>query len=55
MKHLVELGHRRIAHIGGDHSSEASRERSEAFLRGVKNFNLKPDECQVRFSNWEVD
>lgn len=55
MKHLVELGHRRIAHIGGDHSSEASRERSEAFLRGVKNFNLKPDECPVRFSNWEVD
>ena len=55
MEHLVGLGHRQIAHIGGDRSSEASRERSEAFLRGVKNFNLKPDECPVRFSDWEVD
>ena len=55
MEHLVGLGHRQIAHIGGDLSSDASRERSEAFLRGVDNFNLRPDECPVGFSNWEVD
>ena len=55
MEHLVGLGHRQIAHIGGDRTSDSSRERSEAFLRGVESFNLKPDECPVRFSNWEVD
>ena len=55
IEHLVGLGHRQIAHIGGDRSSEASVERSEAFLRGAESFNLKPDECPVRFSNWEVD
>ena len=55
MEHLVGLGHRQIAHIGGDHNSDSSRERSEAFLRGVEHFNLKPDECPVRLSNWEWD
>ncbi len=55
MEHLVGLGHRQIAHIGGDRTSEVSRERSEAFLRGVEHFNLKPDECPVRLSNWEWD
>jgi LacI family transcriptional regulator len=55
MRHLVELGHRRIVHIGGDSVSEASRERSGAFLRGVKTFNLNPKECPVLLSNWEVD
>lgn len=54
MAHLVELGHRRIAHIGGDETSEASRERSEAFLRGVEKFNLNPHECPVLFSQWEL-
>lgn len=55
MEHLVELGHRQIAHIGGDEISEASRERSEAFLHGVSAFNLNLDECPVLFSNWEAD
>jgi len=55
MKHLVDLGHRKIAHIGGDHISESSRERSEAFLRGVEAFNLKAAECPILLSNWEMD
>ena len=55
MEHLVGLGHRQIAHIGGDRSSGVSRERSEAFLRAVEHFNLKLDECPVRFSDWELD
>jgi LacI family transcriptional regulator len=55
MGHLVELGHRRIAHIGGDQISEASRERSEAFLRVVEFFNLNPHECPVHFSNWKAE
>ena len=55
MEHLVELGHNQIAHIGGDRSSEVSRERGEAFLRCVEYFNLKPDECPVLFSDWELD
>lgn len=55
MKHLVDLGHRQIAHIGGDHISEASRERRDAFLRGVGAFNLNAEECPVLLSNWEID
>jgi LacI family transcriptional regulator len=55
MEHLVELGHRQVAHIGGDQISEASRERSEAFLHGVSTFKLNPDDCPVLFSNWEAD
>lgn len=55
MEYLVGLGHRRIAHIGGDRVSEASRERSEAFLREVQTFGLDPAECPVLFSHWEID
>lgn len=55
VEHLVELGHRRIAHIGGDQISEASRERSEAFLQSVEFFKLNPVECPVHFSNWQSE
>jgi LacI family transcriptional regulator len=53
MEHLVELGHRRIAHIGGDQISEASRERSGAFLQSVEFFKLNPLDCPVHFSDWQ--
>ena len=55
VEHLYELGHRRIAHIGGDQVSEASRERSEAFLQSVAFFKLNAFECPVHFSNWQSD
>lgn len=55
VEHLFELGHRRIAHIGGDQISEASRERSEAFLQSVEFFKLNPVECPVQFSNWQSE
>ncbi|MBC8368536.1 MAG: LacI family DNA-binding transcriptional regulator [Planctomycetes bacterium] len=55
IKHLFELGHRKIAHIGGDRISESSRERSEAFLRGVAALNLNVAECPVLWSNWKMD
>lgn len=52
--HLVEHGHRRIAHLGGDQVSESSRERSEAFLRGVDAFGLDPLASPVLFGDWEA-
>ena len=55
VEHLFELGHRRIAHIAGDQVSEASRERSEAFLHSVEFFKLNPLECPVHFSNWQSE
>lgn len=55
LEHLVQLGHRRIAHIAGGHISEVSRERREAFQQGVESFQLNPEQCPVVFSDWEMD
>lgn len=40
--HLVQLGHRRIAHIGGPDMYLSSRERKKGFLDAMKRANLSP-------------
>jgi len=41
VQHLVELGHRRIAHITGEASQQASIDRRAAFLAAVEEFGLE--------------
>lgn len=55
MRHLVDLGHTRIAHIGGDQISEASRERAEAFRACLQSFGLDPTHCPILLSDWESE
>jgi DNA-binding LacI/PurR family transcriptional regulator len=54
-QHLVEKGHQRIAHIGGDELSESSRERAKAFSDSIKNYNLNPADCPVLLSDWDIN
>ncbi|MEW1812438.1 LacI family DNA-binding transcriptional regulator [Pseudarthrobacter phenanthrenivorans] len=42
VRHLVELGHRRIAYIGGPNSRVQPRIRAEAFLASMAATQLKP-------------
>jgi LacI family transcriptional regulator len=54
LQHLIEKGHQRIAHIGGDEFSESSRERAKAFSESIKNHNLKTADCPVLLSDWNI-
>ncbi len=40
VRHLVELGHRRIAHLTGEESQPSAGERREGFLRGMAEAGL---------------
>jgi DNA-binding LacI/PurR family transcriptional regulator len=55
MEHLTSLGHRRIAHLAGDAISEASRERTEAFLDCVKKHLLNTDDCPILKTDWNIE
>jgi LacI family repressor for deo operon, udp, cdd, tsx, nupC, and nupG len=47
-RHLLELGHRRIAVITGDIASTSSRDRLRGFRRALQQAGVKPDErCVV--------
>ncbi len=43
VKHLVELGHRRIAHIAGPPAYRASHERHEGYRRALLEAGIAPD------------
>ena len=47
IKYLVELGHRRIAHVAGPQDLSTGYIRRQAFLATIKDFGLDPDECPV--------
>ena len=55
MEHLIALGHRKITHLGGDKISEASRERSQAFLECLKTHQLEEHEGSVIFTDWDIE
>jgi LacI family transcriptional regulator len=54
--HLVDLGHKRIAHIAGrqDPSWLISHQRVEAYRTAMKEFGLSRHE-QVVYGNWDAD
>lgn len=41
--HLVDLGHQRVAYIGGDLGTSAGRDRLAGYRRGVQEFGLDDD------------
>ncbi|MEM9329198.1 MAG: LacI family DNA-binding transcriptional regulator [Bacteroidota bacterium] len=47
-EHLIELGCRRIAHIGGSQSRYIYRERQEGYLEALRKHGLAPDEGIIR-------
>jgi LacI family transcriptional regulator len=47
VRHLVELGHRRIGHASGGTKSRSARERTEGFLSAVGEAGLDSGHCPV--------
>lgn len=43
VKHLIRLGHRRIAHIAGPPAYRASHERYEGYRKALQEFGIVPD------------
>ena len=41
-KHLIKLGHKKIAHISGPDTLESSRQRKAGFIKGLQGKGLKP-------------
>ena len=47
--HLVRLGHRRIAHVGGPQSFSTGYARYRAFRSALREHGLEPDETRIAF------
>lgn len=54
-RHLLDLGHRKIAHLAGPVNSSASRERLEGFRAAVREFGLDPDQLIIDYGNLRHD
>lgn len=50
VKHLVELGHERIAHIVGPERYSTGKARHAGFIEAMKASGLKPDRKSIRFT-----
>lgn len=50
--HLIELGHQRIAYIGGPRSSVPSFERFQGYLSALKEHNITHDSNLVRWTEF---
>ncbi|MCY0899319.1 MAG: LacI family DNA-binding transcriptional regulator [Firmicutes bacterium] len=55
MQHLVDLGHRCIAFIGGMENSSASQRRLEGYLAAVRQWQLAADPDLVQFGHLRYD
>lgn len=53
--YLAELGHRRIAFIGGNPESLPSRQRMAGYLEGLERVGIGPDEALVRAYGWRLE
>jgi LacI family transcriptional regulator len=54
-RHLLEAGHRRVAHIGGPKDLFSSRERFEGFARALTEAGVRVDETLLRFGAYDRD
>jgi LacI family transcriptional regulator len=52
-RHLIEAGHRRIAHIGGPRDLFSTRERFAGFLRAVDEAGIEIDPSLVHFGAYD--
>ncbi len=55
IRHLLELGHRRIAAITGPHGWLATAERTRGYLAALAAAGIAPDDDLVIESNFDVD
>lgn len=53
-RYLLDAGHRRIAHIAGDHRL-SSRDRMEGYLRAMREYGIPEEEVMVLPGNFESD
>lgn len=55
VKHLADLGHRRIAFIGGVEKSYLGRQRLEGFLEGVESTGLDQKNITIEHGNFQLE
>ncbi|ADE53782.1 LacI family DNA-binding transcriptional regulator [Coraliomargarita akajimensis] len=55
VKHLAELGHTRIAYIGGDSRSNASAQRRDGFLHALGSSGLSLGPNFLEQGNWNIE
>ena len=53
--HLLRLGHRRIAYIGGPHSLSVARERLRGYRQALCDFNVRLDRSLIVAGDFRVD
>ncbi len=53
--HLLRLGHRRIAYIGGPHALSVARERRRGYRQALCDFNVRPDPSLIVAGDFRVD
>jgi len=51
-QHLVDLGHRRIAHITGPMQMYASQERRQGYTATLQEAGITPEDCWVASGDW---
>ncbi|WP_445503442.1 LacI family DNA-binding transcriptional regulator [Microvirga sp. G4-2] len=55
VRHLTDLGHRRIAFIRGPHESSTAQERFDAYLHAVRVFGLDNDPNLIFSGNYSIE
>ncbi|GHA33155.1 LacI family transcriptional regulator [Devosia pacifica] len=51
---LLKAGHRRIAHLAGEHIVEAAIEREKGFRRAMSKWQVPVDETMVTLGGWTI-
>ncbi len=54
-KHLLELGHRKIAFFSGPSVAPWSRERLKGYIQAIKEFDIEPDEKLIFTSGSRIE
>jgi LacI family transcriptional regulator len=54
VKHLVSLGHKRIAFIGGPLQVTTAQERRHGYLRALKEHGILPDPALIKVSDYKL-
>lgn len=55
VEHLVKLGHRRFAHVGGPPDLQTSKDRRNAFLQALKAAGVDPGSVTIVDGNLRID